>query len=63
MTSIRIQNLSDARIKRTKAIARVKFGLEVRDYVKMLLAQQESQYDVAEMERIMSLYETIKDKQ
>lgn len=60
MTSIRIQNLSDARMKRTKAIARVKFGLEVRDYVKMLLAQQESQYDVEEMDRIMSLYETIK---
>jgi hypothetical protein len=62
MTSIRIQNISDARIKRTKAIARVKFGLKVRDYVKLLLDQQESQYDAAEMQRIMSLYETIKDE-
>lgn len=60
---IRIQNISQARGLRLKAIARVKFGqTSVPEFVKIILADFESRYGEEEMKRIMDLYEKIKDE-
>lgn len=59
---IRVRNIAESRGKRIKAIARVKFGIPVPDFVKILLADAESKYNAQEMQKILDLYDTIKDE-
>jgi len=62
MMEIRLRNISDRRGERLKAIARVKHGQSsMQDFLKTLLAQEESKYTPEELDRIQALYEVLKN--
>jgi len=57
---IRIQNISESRGNRLKAIARVKYGqTSVPEFVKILLAEAEGKYTLKELIAIENLYRHI----
>ena len=59
---IRVQRISEKNSKIYKAIARVKFGVKPPVLVKTLLSELAGRYSKEEMERIMSLYETLESE-